>query len=84
VEWRANITEGCYEISRKSRKQGYSTSIKGLLECYIETGMEHQVLSPCNEDGGNDDDDLQVDGFVDGRNAVAIVTSVTQSTRTTG
>ena len=43
---------------------------KRLLDCYIETGTEHQVLSPCNDDDGDDDDDgedeLQVDGFVDG------------------
>jgi hypothetical protein len=34
VEWRVKITEGCYEISGKNGKQGYSTSIKetsGLL-----------------------------------------------------
>jgi len=31
----------------------------------------------------DDDDELQVDAFVDGRNAVAVVTAVTQTTYTT-
>jgi len=34
--------------------------LKGLLESYIETETEHQVLGPCNEDDDVDDFDVQV------------------------
>jgi hypothetical protein len=55
--------------------------LQRLLDCCIETGTEREVLSPGNDD---DNDDLQVDRFVDDRNAVAGVISIAQSTRKTG
>jgi hypothetical protein len=78
----SRLPKALMKYQEKAENRDTVRPLKRLLDCYIEAGTEYQVLSPCDDD--DDDDELKVDGFVDGRNAVVVVTSVAQSTRTTG
>jgi len=48
-----------WNIRKKAENWDIVRPFKGLLDCYIETGTEHQMLRLCNDDDV-DDFDAQV------------------------